>query len=94
MNGYGCALQAAACDAADHDRLVAEEEIEGISYPTMRDDVAWRRPRIRGEAGLRPPGVALCGPRTLGAKFEVNAGEAWVDLAGKSVDCCCMFPLW
>ncbi|WP_155123684.1 MULTISPECIES: hypothetical protein [unclassified Actinoplanes] len=38
-----------------YDRLLAEEEMEGISYAAVCDYVHWRRPRIRVEAGRDPP---------------------------------------
>ncbi|GAB1692609.1 hypothetical protein [Krasilnikovia sp. M28-CT-15] len=37
-----------------HDRLLAELEMEGISYATVCDYVHWRRPQIRAEAGRDP----------------------------------------
>src|SRR4051812_20523994 len=37
------------------DRLVAEQEMEGVSYSTVCNYVAWRLPRISVEAGRGPP---------------------------------------
>lgn len=35
------------------DRLVAECEMEGVSYSTVCDYVRWRRPQVRVEARSR-----------------------------------------
>jgi hypothetical protein len=41
-------------------RLVAEQEMEGISYSTVCNYVAWRRPQIMAEAGRGSPS-GTCG---------------------------------
>lgn len=41
------------------DRLVAEHEMEGISYATVVDYVAERRPQVRVEAGRGPAQVFI-----------------------------------
>jgi hypothetical protein len=41
------------------DRLVAEYEMEGVSYSTVGDYVRWRRPAIRVEEGRGPAQVFI-----------------------------------
>jgi hypothetical protein len=41
------------------DRLVAEHEMEGVTYSTVGDYVRWRRPEIRVEEGRGPAQVFI-----------------------------------
>lgn len=72
------------------DRLVAEQEMEGISYATVSDYVSWRRADVRREAGLAPAQVFIAQSHRPGAEAEVDFGEVWVRLAGRST-CCYVF---
>lgn len=69
------------------DRLVAEQEMEGISYSTVCDYLSWRRPQIRAEAGLGPPQVPIPQAHKPGVEAEVDFGEVWVNLAGTMSKC-------
>ncbi|MGN9789404.1 hypothetical protein ACTMTF_49040 [Nonomuraea sp. ZG12] len=69
------------------DRLVAEQDMEGVSYSTVCNYVAVRRPRIRAEAGHGPPEVPLDQIHKPGEEAEVDFGEVWVDLAGRRTKC-------
>lgn len=72
------------------DRLVAEHEMEGISYATVSDYVGWRRAEVRREAGREPAEVFIPQTHRPGAEAEVDFGEVWVRLAGRST-CCYLF---
>ena len=63
-------------------RLVGEHGVTAISYPTVRDYVARRRPEILAEAGR--PLEAGCVPQTHepGAEGEVDFHDLWVLLRG------------
>lgn len=74
------------------DRLLVEQEMEGISYATVCDYVAWRRPQIRVEAGRDPPQMFVPQSHHPGDEAEVDFGEVWVDLAGRHT-CCYLFTL-
>ncbi|MGW4790857.1 hypothetical protein ACWEPC_00385 [Nonomuraea sp. NPDC004297] len=65
------------------DRLVAEYEMEGISYSTVCDYVAARRPQVRGEAGRGPPEVPISQTHRPGVEAEVDFGDVWINLAGR-----------
>lgn len=69
------------------DRLVAEQEMEGISYATVSDYVGWRRPDIRREAGREPAQVFIAQTHRPGRDAEVDFGEVWIDLAGQRTTC-------
>lgn len=69
------------------DRLVAEQEMEGISYATVSDYVGWRRPDIRREAGREPARVFIAQTHRPGRDAEVDFGEVWIDLAGRRITC-------
>jgi hypothetical protein len=58
------------------DRLVAEQEMEGLSYATVSDYVGWRRPDIRHEAGREPAQVFIAQTHRPGRDAEVDFGEA------------------
>jgi hypothetical protein len=63
-------------------RLVDEHQVSGISYSTVRDYVAKRRPEILTEAGK--PLEAGCVPQTHepAAEAEVDFHDLWVVLRG------------
>jgi len=69
------------------DRLVAEHDMEGVSYSTVCDYVAWRRPQLREEAGRGPAEVFVPQSHQPGQDAEVDFGEVWVRLAGVSTKC-------
>jgi hypothetical protein len=64
-------------------RLVDEHAAE-LSYSTVRDYVARRRPEIAAEGGRVPEGLDGFVPQTHqpGADAEVDFGEVWVRLGG------------
>lgn len=69
------------------DRLVAEHEMEGISYSTVADYVTWRRDDIRHQAGREPARVFIAQTHRPGREAEVDFGEVWIDLAGERTKC-------
>jgi transposase len=62
------------------DRLVAEQEMEGVSYSTVGDYVRWRRPEIRVEEGRGPAQVFIPQAHQPGAEAEVDFGDVWIVL--------------
>ncbi|MFL6123869.1 hypothetical protein [Actinophytocola sp.] len=69
------------------DRLVAEHEMEGISYATVSGYVGWRRAEVRREAGREPAEVFISQTHRPGADAEVDFGEVAVRLRGVLVTC-------
>jgi hypothetical protein len=70
------------------DRLVAEQEMEGVSYSTVCNYVAWRLPQVRQEAGRGPPPeVPIDQILKPGVEAEVDFGDVWIDLAGVRTKC-------
>lgn len=69
------------------DRLVAECEMEGVSYSTVGDYVAKRRPEIRVEAGRGPAEVFVPQRHAPGMDAEVDFGDVWIMLRGVSTKC-------
>jgi transposase len=69
------------------DRLVAEYEMEGVSYSTVGDYVRWRRPEIRVEEGRGPAQVFIPQAHQPGAEAEVDFGDVWILLAGVLTKC-------
>jgi transposase len=69
------------------DRLVVEQEMEGVSYSTVCDYVAWRRGQVRVEAGLGPVEVFIPQSHRPGHDAEVDFGDVWIRLAGVSTKC-------
>jgi transposase len=69
------------------DRLVAEHEMEGVSYATVADYVRWRRPEIRVEEGRGPAQVFIGQAHQPGAEAEVDFGDVWIMLAGVLTKC-------
>ncbi|MFB4319940.1 IS21 family transposase [Actinomadura sp. 21ATH] len=69
-------------------RLVAEQEMEGISYSTVANYVAWRKPQIMAEAGRgSPPEVPIDQVHRPGVEAEVDFGDVWINLAGTMTKC-------
>ena len=69
-------------------RLVTEQEMEGISYSTVCNYLAWRLPQILAEAGRGPPPeVPIDQIHKPGVEAEVDFGDVWVDLAGVRTTC-------
>jgi hypothetical protein len=69
------------------DRLVAEHEMEGISYAIVADYARWRRPAIRVEEGRGPAQVFIPQVHRPGAEAEVDFGDVWIMLAGVLTKC-------
>ncbi len=69
------------------DRLVAEWEMEGVSYSTVGDYVRWRRPEIRAEEGRGAAQVFIPQVHQPGAEAEVDFGDVWIMLAGVLTKC-------
>ncbi|MDL4776770.1 MULTISPECIES: hypothetical protein [Thermomonosporaceae] len=64
-------------------RLVAEREMEGISYSAVANYVVCRKPQIMAEAGRgSPPEVPIDQVHQPGVEAEVNFGDVWINLAG------------
>jgi hypothetical protein len=70
-----------------HARLLDEHEAGDVSYGTVRDYVARRRPEIRLEEGRGPARVFIPQHHPPGMEAEVDFGELWVRLAGVLVKC-------
>jgi transposase len=69
-------------------RLVAEREMEGISYSTVANYVAWRKPQIMAEAGRgSAPEVPIDQVHRPGVEAEVDFGDVWINLAGTMTKC-------
>jgi transposase len=69
-----------------HARLAGEHGA-AVSYPTVRDYVARRRPEIRVEEGRGPAKVFVPQHHPPGQDAEVDFGELWVRLAGVMTKC-------
>ena len=70
-----------------HARLLDEHGAGDVSYGTVRDYVARRRPEIRIEEGRGPAKVFIPQHHPPGMEAEVDFGELWVRLAGVLVKC-------
>ncbi|MBC8092702.1 MAG: IS21 family transposase, partial [Pseudonocardia sp.] len=68
-------------------RLVDEHGMEQLTYSTVRDYVARRRPQIAAEAGRSVPVGFVLQDHLPGAEAEVDFGDVWVQLAGVSTRC-------
>ena len=69
------------------DRLTAEHDGDGISYPMVRAYVAGRKPEIWVEAGRGPPQVFIPQTHQPGQDAEVDFGDVYIDLAGVRTLC-------
>lgn len=63
-------------------RLVDEHGADGLSYSTVRDYVAKRRPEILAEAGLAVGEAFVPQTHLPGAEAEVDFADLWVVLRG------------
>ena len=63
-------------------RLVDEHDVGDVSYWTVRDYVARRRPEINAEAGRMLEQAFVPQSHSLGQEGEVDFADLWVDLAG------------
>ena len=63
-------------------RLIDEHSISDVSYWTVRDYVAKRRPEIAAEAGRVLEQVFIPQSHGPGAEGEVDFADLWIDLAG------------
>ncbi len=62
-------------------RLVDEHQLE-VSYSSVRDYVAKRRPEIAAEAGRAAEGGFVPQTHLPGAEAEVDFADLWIDLCG------------
>ena len=69
------------------DRLVAEHEMEGISYSTVCDYVRVRRPEVRVAAGRAPSRMFIPQTHRPGAEAEIDFGDVIVLLRGERTRC-------
>ena len=69
------------------DRLMAEHDADGISYPMVRAYVVVRKPEIWVEAGRGPPQVFIPQTHRPGQDAEVDFGDVYIDLAGVRTLC-------
>lgn len=63
-------------------RLVDEHCVQELTYPSVRDYVARRRPQIWAEAGRAVEAAFVPQFHEPGAEAEVDFADLWVDLAG------------
>ncbi|HLZ38641.1 MAG TPA: IS21 family transposase [Mycobacteriales bacterium] len=63
-------------------RLVDEHQMSGLSYSTVRDYVARRRPEILAEAGRTVREAFVPQSYEPGAQAEVDFADLWIDLVG------------
>ena len=61
-------------------RLVDEHEARDLSYSTVRDYVARRRPEIIAEAGRALEQAFVPQTHQPGAEAEVDFADLWIDL--------------
>jgi len=68
-------------------RLVDEHGMDGLTYSSVRDYVAKRRPQILAAAGRSLETVFVLQDHPPGGEAEVDFGDVWVTLAGESTRC-------
>ena len=68
-------------------RLVDEHGVVDVSYSTVRDYVARRRPQIAAAAGRGMETAFVLQTHLPGAEAEVDFGDVWVRLAGVMTKC-------
>jgi transposase len=68
-------------------RLADEHGVTGVSYSTVRDYVARRRPEIAAAAGRGTETAFVLQTHLPGAEAEVDFGDVWVRLAGEMTKC-------
>jgi transposase len=69
-----------------YDRLIAEHDMQDVSYQVVRAYAAGRKPKIRAEGG-GPVNVFFPQSHRPGAEAEVDFGEVTVNLRGEPVTC-------
>jgi transposase len=70
-----------------YDRLIAEHDMQGVSYSVVRRYVADRKPKIRVEEGRGPVNVFFPQTHRPGEDAEVDFGEVRINLRGEPVTC-------
>ena len=68
-------------------RLVDEHAVADVSYASVRDYVARRRPQIQAEAGRLTEQAFVPQTHAPGEQAEVDFGDVWLTLAGESTRC-------
>lgn len=68
-------------------RLVDEHGVSDVSYSTVRDYVALRRPQIAAAAGRGLETAFVLQTHLPGAEAEVDFGDVWIRLAGVTTKC-------
>ncbi len=68
-------------------RLVDEHAVDDVSYASVRDYVARRRPQIQAEAGRLTEQAFVPQTHAPGEQAEVDFGDVWLTLAGEKVRC-------
>ncbi len=68
-------------------RLADEHGVTGVSYSTVRDYVARRRPEIAAAAGRGTETAFVLQTHLPGSEAEVDFGDVWIRLAGEMTKC-------
>jgi len=68
-------------------RLVDEHQMDEVSYASVRDYVARRRPQIQAEAGRLTEQAFVPQTHAPGEQAEVDFGDVWLTLAGEKTRC-------
>lgn len=68
-------------------RLVDEHAVVDVSYASVRDYVARRRPQIQAEAGRTVEQAFVPQTHAPGEQAEVDFGDVWLTLAGEKTRC-------
>src|SRR5258707_4834460 len=68
-------------------RLADEHGVTGVSYSTVRDYVARRRPGIAAAAGRGTETAFVLQTHLPGSEAEVDFGDVWIRLAGEMTKC-------
>jgi len=68
-------------------RLVDEHAVDDVSYASVRDYVARRRPQIQAEAGRTTEQAFVPQTHAPGEQAEVDFGDVCLTLAGEKVRC-------
>jgi hypothetical protein len=68
-------------------RLADEHAVVDVSYASVRDYVARRRPQIQAEVGRLTEQAFVPQTHAPGEQAEVDFGDVWLTLAGEKVRC-------
>jgi transposase len=68
-------------------RLVDEHDLGELTYSSVRDYVAKRRPQIAAEAGRSVETAFVLQTHDPAAEAEVDFGDVWVNLTGEMTKC-------